>query len=304
MTFQGAVGADPDALGRLALALERMGDEIDQRRAVARVALTRSGASAPSVDQLGEVVAWVREMSTDVRRRAVLAASAGRPWRHPSWSDHARGVGRAWVRGVGDGLIGVVQGGEAVADRVEDTVTQPGRVLVVTAEHGPRGVWDVQAHDQRETVALLGAMARGLSALDPGMTAMRMPARVARVGVWAAAEHTAHDSGTQVPGAVATLAGLGAGSVVGAAAAAGAGAGAEVGLEAGAGAGSRIGWRATAAGSRGASDVSNLSFFAPGSPDVSRATITRVLPLSVPVSAPAAGARGAGTTGAGARVRR
>ena len=51
MTFQGAVGADPDALGRLALALERMGDEIDQRRAVARVALTRSGASAPSVDQ-------------------------------------------------------------------------------------------------------------------------------------------------------------------------------------------------------------------------------------------------------------
>src|SRR5688500_9498660 len=90
-------GADPEGLGLLAAALERAADDLETAR--------RRLVAAPSVGpQLSPVIDWLRRQTSDVRRRAVLAAAAGKGWRDQSTFDHIWGIGRAATRGLAAGV--------------------------------------------------------------------------------------------------------------------------------------------------------------------------------------------------------
>src|SRR3954454_11487433 len=115
-------GADPDALGALATLLERTAAELDElRRRLSPL------SRAPSLGSLAAVIDWLRTQSGDVRRRAVLALSAGSSWRHPSLLDHFTGLGRAAVDGLGAGVRGLWETPVAVLEFDWFTITDPKR---------------------------------------------------------------------------------------------------------------------------------------------------------------------------------
>jgi hypothetical protein len=264
MTLRQAVGADPEALGQLAVALEQLGDELEHRHRAMREALATAGATAPSLTHLPALIGWVRDASGDLRRRAILAASAGRAWRHPSLLDHVTAVALAEVRGVGDGLWGVAAGARVLTELGWRWTVQPERMAVAAITDGPGGAVRLMAEDERDTLVAVKGAADAMAMLDPVLQGTRMVHDVRVDGFWAAAEDHAHDSCAQVPAVAATLWGV----------APGLGALAEAGAAG----------RAFAAAGRTASNVSNLSYAAPHRRGVGQATVRRLVALSVPVA--------------------
>ena len=184
--------ADPDALGVLAVALERAAADLDVTRR-RLTAMAPAGASLPSLGALAAVVEWLRHQAGDVRRRAVLALSAGKGWRHQSTGHHLLRLGRAALGGLGDGVADLVRGAEAAVTLNWYAATDPKRAV-------------------RTVIKTVETMRTN----DPMNPFLRVPAVVRDVqgnGFWVAAEHYVHDSAEQVPALALTVLG-GAGSAL------------------------------------------------------------------------------------------
>jgi hypothetical protein len=174
-------GADPDALGVLAVALERAADELERwRRRLAPI------GRVPSAGRLAAIVEWLVREAGDIRRRAVLAASAGAAWRRQQGLvDHLLGVARSAVGGSVQGLLDVSRGAAGVAALELAVMVDPGRGAEATVHAAVTIATD-----------------------DPAHRALRYVRSIGPDGFWPATGTFVHDTAEQLPTAVlATLAG-------------------------------------------------------------------------------------------------
>src|SRR4051812_23477616 len=175
-------GADPDALGALAMVLERTANELDDLHH--RLSLL---SRAPSLGALRAAVDWLRVQAGDVRRRAVLVLAAGKSWRHPSLWDHLGGLGMAAVHGLRTGAMGLVETPVAALEFDWFAVTDPKRAAGIA----------LHAVENMRT-------------LDPAYPLFLDVAAVKHLrddGLWAVADDWVYDTTALVPAAALTVAG-------------------------------------------------------------------------------------------------
>jgi hypothetical protein len=175
-------GADPDALGALAVALEQAANDLE--RCGRQLATT---GRVPSAGRLRTIVDWLSREAGDVRRRAVLAASAGASWRHADAGGivgHLFGVARSVAGGYEQGVLDVAKGVEGVATFDVAVVVDPVRAATMT--------WQA---------------AYTMEASDPAVRIVRYAQSIGRDGFWPATDTFAHDTAEQIPTAL--LAALG-----------------------------------------------------------------------------------------------
>jgi hypothetical protein len=256
---QSVRSGDPEAMGELALLLDDVAGRLDVERNVTRAAVAAVGAPPPSLAALTQTANWLRNQANDLRRRALDLLSADRTWRHGSFFDHVGAVAHAALGGVAQGVAGIGSGGMAAGRLVVDTQVEPGRLASTAVDRGISGAAGEVRRDVNHRLGLGLLVGGNVVALTPQVRVEAYAHELRDDGTWATAEDVSRDTSQQLPGALLTVAGFGAGAV----------------------AEGTTTMRALAALRQGASDVSYASMLAPGASGQTRAHGDALL-LSVP----------------------
>ena len=246
-------------MGELALLLDDVAGQLDVERNVTRAAVVAVGGAPPALAALTQTSGWLRGQANDLRRRALDLLSADRTWRHGSFLDHVGAVAHAALGGVAQGVAGIGSGSMAAGRMVVGDLFEPARLASAAVDHGISGVAGEARRDVGRRLGLSMLVGGNLVALSPQVRVEKYAHELRDDGIWATAEDVSRDTSQQLPGALLTVAGCGAGAV----------------------AEGTTAMRALATLGEGASDVSNASILAPGTPGPTRAHGDALL-LSVP----------------------
>jgi hypothetical protein len=259
--------ADAERLAELAIALENTAYELHRRVTQTTAACVAAGVAPPSTRHVLEVVEWLREQATDVRKRIIDAVRADRVSKI-GFVRHIARVHNAWMDGVWDGVAGIAKGATALVQTAVANTIDVHAIGAALVDGDADEAWKRTASIARRDWNLNRAIVHNVTEMDPLLGPVQFVREAHRYGVWTALEDSAHKAGTQAPTVALIVASSG------------------LGVAAEAGTLARV-----SSVVKTASDLSNVSVFAPIEQPAPRTSAGDERPLPSEADAEAAGRR-------------